>query len=979
MSATMAVLASSHGAAPPQAAPGRPGQHTAQPAGPYPQPHPQPNTGPSTAAALPGPNPVHQFQLQIQAGQWAAAARTYTHLAQSQPAPVPLHLPAAHAFFRLGQAREALDALLRALAPEALAQGSTRPAPPGTVPLLHAACLAQLGRHAEARQQIAPLLSTARSAPPGSSAPQMPPLVADAWFLLASCLAAENRPWDAARALAAQLPSLPNPHQSKALVACLQFLLKALQDSPNAPLKNTPPSTTPPELAALRLLHPRPAPPRTTARMENDGFPAHLPPDLWVNQPVSRQLLALQFAAQFMEKGGPENAQTALLFLLPLPGPDRLQEPAPRNSTGHERHLGRLGHGLHTVPQEPEKHGTVVQERALQEKHPELWARIRLQVAAALKVLNRPREAALVLEQLGNPLSEPTRDTPAMEETVRLHALHAWGEASRPDRVRQAAAVFLEKHPQSSHLPEVLYLKASADREEKRFRDAIASFGALAAQFPKSAQAPAARFQSAYCQFLAGNCAAAGGGFRRLTVDLGNHPLAEESAAWEVYTQIHAPQECHAAADRYLKRYASGAHTGSVRFQRARAAHLLDAPGALKELEAFLRDYPDHPQREEALLVSAESRAASGDGQTALQLLGLIPLSESPVSQEAWFRRGRILRMAGRFSELLEHMEHFAKSQPKSPRLGEAVLQSAWCHRKLGHPETAEALSWETVRLHGNDPANPGIDDILVALCENRQIRQEPGAADRVGNRITELRKEAHTAGQQTLALRCVWAESKLRLKSEPSSRILMEAARQVRPETAPPAVLADLAEALPADANPAALWLELLRWNPDAPQKDRALLALAHSSQSDPRKALEFLDRLETETPATPLLPRALLLRAHLLGPERPGEALEILGRLLTLPSAGTREKALALLESAGVHIRQGRPALAIPFYQRVYVTYLRWPDLTARAYMESARAFESLGDRTAARRSCEELLRQPSVPSADRAAANQFLETLQ
>ncbi|MEY5012032.1 MAG: hypothetical protein RLZZ253_3171, partial [Verrucomicrobiota bacterium] len=918
---------------------------------------------------------MHQFQLQIQAGQWAAAARTYTLLAQSQPAPVPLHLPAAHALFRLGQAREALDALLRALAPEALAQGSTRPAPPGTVPLLHAACLAQLGRHAEARQQIAPLLSTARSAPPGNSAPQMPPLVADAWFLLASCLAAENRPWDAARALAAQLPSLPSPHQSKALVACLQFLLKALQNSPNAPLKNTPPSTTAPELVALRLLHPRPAPPRTTARLENNGFPAQLPPDLWVNQPVSRQLLALQFAAQLMEHGVPENARTALLFLLPLPDPDRLQEPDPRDPTG-----GHLGHQrLHTaiVPEpDPAKDGTAVQERALQEKHPELWTRIRLQVAAALKILNRNQEAALVLEQLGNQWSEPgpAQNTPSMGETVRLNALHAWGEASRPDRVRKAAAVFLEKHPHSSHLPEVLYLKASADREEKRFGDAIASFGALAAQFPKSAQTPAARFQSAYCQFLAGNTTAARAGFSRLTADLGTHLLAEESAAWEVYTRIHDPKDCHTAANRYLKRYGSGAHSGSVRFQKARAAHLLDDPGALQELESFLRDYPEHPQKEEALLVSAESQAASGDGPTALQLLGQIPLSESPVSQEAWFRRGQMLRMAGRYSDLLAHMEHFAKSQPKSPRLGEAVLQSAWCHRKLGHPDTAEALSWETVRLHGNDPANPGIDDILVALCENRHTRQEPGAADRVVSRLAELRKEAQTTGQQTLALRCIWAESKLR--PEPGSRILPEAARQVRPETAPPAVLADLAEALPADANPAALWLELLRWNPEAPQKDRALLALAHLNQSDPRKALEFLNRLETETPATPLLPRALLLRAHLLGPERPGEALEILGRLLTLPSAGTREKALALLESAGVHIRQGRPALAIPFYQKVYVTYLRWPDLTTRAYMESARAFDSLGDRAAARRTCEELLRQPSIPPADRAAANQFLE---
>jgi hypothetical protein len=135
-------------------------------------------------------------------------------------------------------------------------------------------------------------------------------------------------------------------------------------------------------------------------------------------------------------------------------------------------------------------------------------------------------------------------------------------------------------------------------------------------------------------------------------------------------------------------------------------------------------------------------------------------------------------------------------------------------------------------------------------------------------------------------------------------------------------------------------------------------------------------LERLETETPTTPLLAKALILKACLIEKERPGEALETLGRVLTLPSAGSREKAMALLESAGVHTRQGRPALAIPFYQRVYVTYLRWPDLTARAYIESARAFESLGDRAAARRTCEELLQQPSAPPSERTEAGRLLE---
>ncbi|MEO8350152.1 MAG: tetratricopeptide repeat protein, partial [Chthoniobacteraceae bacterium] len=46
------------------------------------------------------------------------------------------------------------------------------------------------------------------------------------------------------------------------------------------------------------------------------------------------------------------------------------------------------------------------------------------------------------------------------------------------------------------------------------------------------------------------------------------------------------------------------------------------------------------------------------------------------------------------------------------------------------------------------------------------------------------------------------------------------------------------------------------------------------------------------------------------------------------------------------------------VPYYQRIYVMYGRWPEWVAKAYLRSGDAFEQLGDRDAARRTYQEMI---------------------
>jgi len=100
-------------------------------------------------------------------------------------------------------------------------------------------------------------------------------------------------------------------------------------------------------------------------------------------------------------------------------------------------------------------------------------------------------------------------------------------------------------------------------------------------------------------------------------------------------------------------------------------------------------------------------------------------------------------------------------------------------------------------------------------------------------------------------------------------------------------------------------------------------------------------------------------LARSKLLAERgRTDEAATTLESMLGSRSVPRSEKARGLFDLGELRMKQGKPRLAVPYYQRIYVMYGRWPDLVAKAYLRSGEAFEKLEDTDAARKTYEELI---------------------
>ena len=166
-----------------------------------------------------------------------------------------------------------------------------------------------------------------------------------------------------------------------------------------------------------------------------------------------------------------------------------------------------------------------------------------------------------------------------------------------------------------------------------------------------------------------------------------------------------------------------------------------------------------------------------------------------------------------------------------------------------------------------------------------------------------------------------------------------------------------------------------MLKWHPRAPQKDKALGALAKMAleRNDTQTALDYYARIERDTPWSPLMGDVLLTRARLeVEGDRLDEAADSYTRLLAVENVSGKLKAQALLALGELEMQRNQPAKAIPYYQRIYILYGKWREAVAKAYLRSGDAFEQINDLEAARKTYEELANSEdlaSLPEAESA----------
>ena len=702
-----------------------------------------------------------------------------------------------------------------------------------------------------------------------------------------------------------------------------------------------------------------------------------------VEESIGLQALLLQAGSDLLGTG---KAVEALGCFLRIATPQRLLR-------GQQQRLATMEKAIASAPLQPGASPAPVS--ALQNRAAQLRmdleslgngdafaAATRIQIAAAYQALDRPHEAALVLE-------DAVRQLPPAEllEHASLELAKTWLLLERWEKVVDALAHFRTAYPASKHLPLMLYLRGCAQQKAGLFSEALESFNVLSAGFPSHELCAGARFMEAFTRLLENRPVEALRGFTAFLQAHRKHNLAEASAYWlcVAQAQIGSPAAVRAAACAYLLDFPNGENRPGVLLRRAQAAHALrEMAAAVADLEDSLASAPEHACSGEAALLLGDCLLAAGSVEGALAAWSRVPPAQREAREEGLLKSAKVLHRAGRNRELRELLRAFDSAHADSARVAEAAHWLWKACTQGGHPEEAARWVLEHVALRGDNPDSPGIEPLLSATALRAGTDSE-GEAWWLA--LQELAMAAEEAEQHTLLSRLKWtlARPTAGRNGATTRRQLIEAATLGPPAGTGPAVLADGAEALedagrPADA--VRLWRALLRWHPRAPQRDRALWSLARLEFAAHRlePAREWVRRFEQSSPSSPLLPRLLLVKAGLQRSEgRTADALRSLEQVLRERGAGAAVKCEALFCMGDLHQSQGQPRLALPYLQRVYVSYGGFQPWAAKAYLASAEAFTSLGESAAARNSYAELLASGLAPDApERALAASMLKAL-
>jgi TolA-binding protein len=679
------------------------------------------------------------------------------------------------------------------------------------------------------------------------------------------------------------------------------------------------------------------------------------------------QTLSLQLGSTFLEQG---RLRDAIICLQRVWSRDRLLQ--------HQQdRLEKLEQALAAAEAQPNSDSyrkfhlrqmitKVRRELENFEKIEDFDAALRLRLATAFLGMDRYREAALILEEM------LTKMPPSpIVESASVTLVQSWMQIERWSRVEQAALAFEEKFPESPQLPMVLYLRGTALQQANDQVAAIATFDAILDRFPDSDFAARAQFMKGFSQLLAEQNAEAVVSFDEFAKKHPDHELREASAYWRGmgYSLNKQFPECRDAMDAYLAKYPTGTFAGLATFRKAYAGHsMMDYTLSIKELPAYLAKYPGHESRDEALILYGDALMNEGEIDRGIAAYKQIDPANTRFFEEGWFKTGQALRLLEDPDAMRAHFEQFQSEHPRSPRVAEAVYWIGWTHRQADDTEKARAVYWDAIDRLGNDATIRSVEDLFQAL--SKLYRGEDEQRQYVA-RLRDLNEKAIAENQKTLAMRSLWAQGQAFARPDPvkARELMVEASKLADIPNTNPLILADIALAMQETGRineSEQVWKDLIKWNPRAPQKDRAFFALANIElQRDrQRAALDWLGRFERETSGSVLAGSMFLTKGKLLMDRGDYEAARTaFGSVLTVPGATGEHKAQALFFTGETFMAEKKPELAIPYFQRIYIMHGRWTEWVARAYFRSGEAFEAMNDNEAARKTYDEMTRLETI----------------
>ena len=604
-------------------------------------------------------------------------------------------------------------------------------------------------------------------------------------------------------------------------------------------------------------------------------------------------------------------------------------------------------------------------------------ASLYLAYGQAYLLAGRPREAWVLFECLArdSKLPEALQGEAHYRWILAAIEVGVWEDAFR------IAESFGRRFPESSLVPDALYLLANAYQSSGQYDHAIDVLSHFLAEHSEHSLAPRVLFARGYNQNLMNLPVEARDDFERFIVEHPKSSLLLDAHFWRALTffaERNYDQTLEALT--ILEPKVKGGRLEPEVAYRLAATHYAkgDYEKALVSIKNYLTEHPFHVRVDEGRVLLGDIQMGRGNLELARSIFGNIAPSSDHLFTYSIFQVGKIDRaLAGaseepeqRISYLKAHLEHFQayldrNDVPQKSRISDALYWAGWTHVELGDESMARSIFDRALDFHGDDPGAGEVINIIDALARIEKRLNNLSRRDR------DAKLKAWIEDQKSIALKSdrltYYARLNLYLQSmippdEPTS-LVFDTVEKVPLELLDAQSLGVIATTLvDRYARVAEDYLERLEEDyADSPYRSYAYYARAYLfiAKQDYEAARILLSRFHSESPMHPLSIQANLLYAEsLTHTARYETATTLLEDLLKRRDARGRPHAEALLALSSNAEAAGNIKRAVPYAQRVFNVYRAYPDLAGRAYLMSARQLEKLGDIRSAHLTLKEML---------------------
>jgi tetratricopeptide (TPR) repeat protein len=577
-------------------------------------------------------------------------------------------------------------------------------------------------------------------------------------------------------------------------------------------------------------------------------------------------------------------------------------------------------------------------------------------------------EAALLYEDLIANYPESTE-----RENAYFGLVRAYADAGRFDKVRDSVERFTRAYPQSKFGPQALYLAAMAAGQRNDIEGQLTFLGLATDKYGSdNALAEPMRLMRANALFTLARYAEAKEIVVAYAKDFPKGQFIEEArylAAMADLAEGRASESEKQVRD-YLKDYPEGRFVPDARYRLAAAAYAKqDYKECIELADKWLADYPpEQPQRGELHALRADALAGLGRIEDAIvayhEALNL-PLSDEQLGY-VLDELTRHYQSRREYDAAVAMWEQFASERPDHPFVINAAYWISRIRNKEGKSEEALELVSLITRRYVNDPTRGDVERLLVEVAatlgrpprkKKGEPKPEPVPEQVLFTRVNELLLVGNTRHNPTAQARALFTQSEIAsIREKPALRdqLLSEIASKFAPDQLPPGILGKVGDALLAQGQPELakkFYEQILAAHPKSIFADYGYVGLGEIAliEGNGDEAVARFNAAIDIAGARFKLKEATLGRARaqlLLG--RMDAARELLEQVAGNRSWRGEATAEALFLLGEISLRRGTPddlAKAQAHYQRIYLSYKRFPVWVSKAYLRSAETFEKLG----------------------------------